>query len=113
MPGRDRERQGPWARGDRSVSQVAEDAPVEVNKAKQAGRDPASEDQRHGRKRRAVAVREGGLDGSAGVAEDVPEEKDQDSGREGVEKTLDSFRKAAQPRHRQAQENRAAGDRPQ
>jgi len=111
-PGRNRQRQGTRVRSAGSVPEVAEDGAVEVHKAKQAGRNATREDERHRWERSGVSVRHRGLNRFARVAEDVPEEEDQDPGRERVQESLHRLRKAAQPRHRQAQENRGAGDRP-
>ncbi len=93
------------------MSQVAEHRAIEVDKAQQAGRNAAGEDEGHGRERSSVSMRHRSFDRFTCVAEDVPQQEDQDPGRERVQESLHGLRKAAQPRHRQAQENRGAGDR--
>src|SRR5947208_1533648 len=48
-----------------------------------------------------------------GLAQDVPQQEDEDPRRQRVEEALRRPRQAAQARHRQAQEDRRAGDRSQ
>ena len=51
--------------------------------------------------------------GPAGVGEDVPEQEDEDAGRERVQESLDRLRQALHSRHGEAEENGGPGDRAQ
>ena len=64
-PGRDRKREGSRARVRRGLSEVAEDASVEIDEAEQAGRDPAA-------KIRAMAAKEPWLPCSSAVSTGPP-----------------------------------------
>ena len=109
--GGDREREGAGAGRRVSMAQVAEHAPVEVDEAEQPDADPDREDRRHGGKGPAIGLLDRGLDGSCGVAQDVPEQKDQDPRREGVEEALDRLGQAVHARDRKAEEDGGSGDR--
>ena len=67
--------------------------------------DPTGENQRHGDKR-ALALLECGGYRSARMAEDVPQQEDQNSGRERVEEALNHLGNATHARDGKAQKNR-------
>ena len=110
-PGGDRERERAGAGRGVAVAQLAEHGPVEVDEAQQPEPDSRGEDGGHGRERPALALGDRRLHRPGRVGEDVPEQEDQDPGREGVQETLDRLRKAVHARDREAEKDSSAGDR--
>src|SRR5450759_5154907 len=99
QPGGDGQRKRARVWGCGSMSQVAEQAAIEVNEAQQARCDPSGKDESHGGKRSALALFERGGHRSARVAQDVPEQEYKNSGCERVQKALDILRQTPDPRH--------------
>src|ERR1700682_1033819 len=107
--GRNGQRQRARGGACRRGSQMAEESAVEVDESEQARGDPQGEDESHGGKRWLARVDHGGLDRPSRVGQDVPEEEDEDSGRECVKKSLNRLRQASHAGDRQAEENAGAG----
>src|SRR5712692_6621173 len=87
---------------------MAEETAVEVDEAEQPRRDAQGEYDRHRRERTSVALLEGGLHRIAGVREDVPQQEDEDSGREGVQETLDGLRQSVHAGDRKPEKDGAS-----
>ena len=96
------------------VLQAAEQRTVEVDEPEQPGGDAQGEDRHHEREGPDTSVGpetyERLFHRGARVAQDVPQQEDQDPGRERIQEALDRFREPMEPRHRQAEENGGAGD---
>ena len=88
----------------------AQQRSVEVDEREQPDSDTGGEEPGQQREARGVAL-EGGFHGLAGVGEDVPEQEDQDPGRQRVQEALDRTRQPAYPGHRETNENGEACDR--
>ena len=93
---------------------VSADGPLEVHQPEQSGGDAQGEDRHHEREGPDTSVGpetyERLFHRGARVAQDVPQQEDQDPGRERIQEALDRFREPMEPRHRQAEENGGAGD---
>src|SRR5438132_843600 len=100
--------QGAGGHGEESHREVARARKVSDPGAEKRG--PAPDQARHARERFALPVEEGRLHRIAGVGEDVPEQKDQDPGREGVEEALDRLGQAVHAGDRKAQKNGSSSD---
>ena len=89
---------------------MAEDAPVEIDEAQETGPDTDGEDHGHGSERAVLPLPDRHLNRSSRVGEDVPEQEDENAGREGVQKPLHGFGQAVHAGDGQAQEHGPARD---